>query len=66
MWYNSSKLAQNARDVGSIPALATIFPVLVTPTTLVALNIILYKLRVVGLLNLPCVWHCLYVCNCKH
>ena len=32
MWCNGSTLAQNVRDVGSIPALGTIFPISVTPT----------------------------------
>ena len=27
MWCNGSTLAQNARDVGSIPALGTLFPI---------------------------------------
>ena len=35
MLCNPSTLAQNARDVGSIPALGTIFPIFVTPTTYV-------------------------------
>ena len=30
-----STLARNARDVGSIPALGTIFPIFITPMTLV-------------------------------
>ena len=31
-------LAQNARDVGAIPALGTIFPIFITLTTLVIAN----------------------------
>ena len=60
-----STLAQNARDVGSIPTLGIIFPIFITPMTLVAVTMILYKVSVVWLLNLPCVSkckaHCLYV-----
>ena len=33
MWCNGSTLAQNARDVGSIPAPGPIFPIFITPTT---------------------------------
>ena len=35
VWCNGSTLSQNARDVGSIPALGAIFPFFVTPITLV-------------------------------
>ena len=56
---NGSTLARNARDVGSIPSLVTIFPIFVTPMTLVAVTMILYKLCAAWLLNLPC------VCKCK-
>ena len=61
-----STLAWNARDVGSIPALGTEFGSFITPTTLVAVTMILYKLSAVWLLNLPClyVWEvpvCMYV-----
>ena len=45
-------LAWNARDVGSIPALGTIFRIFITFTTLVALTMILNKLCAVLLLNL--------------
>ena len=31
-------LAQNARDVGSVPTLGTIFPIFITLTTLVMAN----------------------------
>ena len=37
-------LAQNARDVGLIPTLGAIFPIFITPTTLVSVTRILYKL----------------------
>ena len=50
-----SRLAQNARDVDSISTLGTIFLIFITPTTLVAMIMILYKLCTVRLLNLPCV-----------
>ena len=43
-----STLAWNARDVGSIPALSTIFLIFITPTLLVAVTIILYKLCTVS------------------
>ena len=59
MWCNGGVLTQNARDVGSIPALDTIFPISITPTTLVAVTMVLYKLCTVWLLNLSC------VCLCK-
>ena len=47
MWCNGTTLAQNARDVGSIPVLATIFSIFITLTTLIAMTMILYKLRAV-------------------
>ena len=34
MWWNGSTLAQNTRDVGSIPTLGTIFPIFITTTTI--------------------------------
>ena len=46
-------LAPNARDVGSIPAQGTTFPIFISPINLVTVTMILYKL-----LNL------LYVCVC--
>ena len=46
-------MAQNARDVGSIPTLGIIFPIFITPTILVAATMIMYKLQPVWLLNLP-------------
>ena len=54
-----STLARNAKDVGSIPTLAAIFHIFITPTMLVALTMILYKLCAVWLLNLPCVYICM-------
>ena len=48
-------LAQNGRDIGLIPTLGAIFPIFTTPTTLVDVTVILYKLYTVWLLNLPCV-----------
>ena len=65
-WCDGSMLAQNARDVGSTPALDTIFPIFVLPTTLVAMTVIVYKLCAVSLLNVLCVWistaiACMYV-----
>ena len=53
---NGSTLARNARDVGFSPTLGKVFPILITPTTLVAMTMILHKLRVVWLFNLPCVY----------
>ena len=32
-WCNGSTQAQNARDMGLIPALGKIFPIFITPTT---------------------------------
>ena len=61
MWCNGSTLICNARDVGSIPALGTVFSIFhfhLTHDT-GAMNRILYKLCTVWLLNLP------YVCICK-
>ena len=53
-----STLAWNDRGVRSIPALGTIFPIFITPMTLVAVTMILYKLYTVWLLSLPCVHAC--------
>ena len=47
----------DARDVGLSPTLGTVFPIFITPMTLVAMTMILYKL-LVWLLNLPCVCIC--------
>ena len=52
---------RNAGDVGSNPVLSTVFPIFITPTTLVAVTMIPYKLCTVWLLNLPCVY--MYVCE---
>ena len=38
-----STLAWNVRDVGSIPTLSMIFPIFITPTTVVAVTRILCK-----------------------
>ena len=35
MWCNGNALARNARDVGLSPAIGTVFPILITPTTYV-------------------------------
>ena len=51
MWYNCRTLAQNARDVCSNPALGTVFPIFVTPMTLIAVTMILYKLSTVCYVN---------------
>ena len=47
-----STLAQNASDVGSIPALGEIFLIFITSMTLVAVAMILYILNALWLLNL--------------
>ena len=52
-------MAQNARDVALIPTLGTMFLIFLTPITLVAMTMIMYKLCAVCFLNLPC------VCKCK-
>ena len=51
-----STLAWNARDVGSIPGLGTLFPIFITHTILLAMTMVLYKLHAVWLLNLPCAY----------
>ena len=48
-----STLVQNVRDTGLILVLGTIFPIFITPITLVAMTMMLYKLCAVWLLNLP-------------
>ena len=59
-----STLAQHARDDWSIHALGAIFPIFITPMTLVAMSMIVYKLCTVCLLNLPVYVDVrLYVCN---
>ena len=50
-----STLVWNTRDVASILILGTIFPIFITPMTLVAVIMNLYKLHAVWLLNVPCV-----------
>ena len=50
-----STLSWNTRDVGSVPALGTIFHIVIALTTLIGMTIKLYKLRTVWLLKLPCV-----------
>ena len=59
MWCNWSTLAWNAKDMGSSPALGTVFPIFIKPMILVAMTMILYKVCAVWLLNLLC------VCICK-
>ena len=39
MWCIGSILDRNARGVGSSPALGTVFPIFIIPTTLVAVNL---------------------------
>ena len=41
-----STLAWNAKDVGLIPALGTIFPIVIRPMTLVAMTMIFYSVVV--------------------
>ena len=48
-------LVRNVRDVDLIPTLGTIFPIFVTPMTLVAMTLILYMLHAAWLLKLLCV-----------
>ena len=55
-----STLARNTRDVGSIQALHTIFSILITPMTLVAMTIIICKLCIVWVLE-PTL--CIHVCE---
>ena len=63
-------LAQNARDVGSIPTLGATFPTLITPTTLICMTRILYELYgrmvVEPTLYMYVYAQSLPVCNCKH
>ena len=54
-----STLAQNARKVGSIPTLGTIFPIFITHYDTGAVINTLNQLRAVWLLNLPCVSKCI-------
>ena len=43
MWCNCSILAQYARDMGSIPALGTIFPIVNTPTPYMCVYYVIHK-----------------------
>ena len=54
--------------MGSNPTLGVLFLIFFNPVTLFAVIMILYKLRAVWLLNLPCVKkdHCMDICNSKH
>ena len=54
-----STLAQNARNMGSIPVLDAIFPIFIIHKTVIAMTMILYRIHSVWLLNLSC------VCICK-
>ena len=53
-----------------IPTPGTIFPIFISPTTLLAMTMTLsVQAIIVWSFNLPCVYikgHCLYVRNCKH
>ena len=53
-WGNASTLAWNARDVGSIPALSTIFPIFITPTTYIYVHMIYIYIYI---------YTCVYVCT---
>ena len=48
----------NAKDVGSIPTQGAMFRIFITPTSLVAMPTIMYKICTVWLLNLPCTYVC--------
>ena len=56
-----STLARTAKGVCSIPFLGTIFPIFITFMTLFAMTMILYKLHIVSLLNLLCMY--VYICK---
>ena len=58
MWCNASTLVWNARDMYSSPNLGTVFPMFITPATMVTMAMNLYKLHAVWLVNLPCVGIC--------
>ena len=53
-----STLAQNARDVDSIPALSAIFLIFITLPITGAMVRLLYKVHFMCLLNLPCIFIC--------
>ena len=65
-----STLAWNARDVGSIPGLGTVFPIFITPTTLVAMTMDPVQATCCMVVEpTPSMYmygQCLYVCNCRH
>ena len=65
-----SVLVQNAKDVDLIPALGTMFPIFITPTTLVCRHHDpVQGMRCVAIeptLYMYMYGRCLYVCNCKH
>ena len=69
-WCNGSTLARNGRDVGLSPTLGAVFPISITPTTLVA--VIFDPVQTMGCmvvesyLLMYMYGHCLYVYNCKH
>ena len=63
-----STLAQNTRDVGSTPAVSTIFPIFITTTTLVVMtNTSPVKAMhyTVWLLNFLCIYIYIYIYMCK-
>ena len=53
-----STLARNAKDVGSNTILETLFSIFIIRRSPVAMTMILYKVHIVWLLNLPCVCIC--------
>ena len=64
-WCNGNTLAQNARDVGLIPAIGTTFPAVITSVALVSMAMSLNRPHAVWLLNLPCVHACKVIaCIC--
>ena len=70
MWCYSSTLARNARDVGLSPTLGAVFPIFITPMTLVDMTMDpVQATRCMIVEPTPSMYrygHCLYVCNCKH
>ena len=58
-----SSLVRNERDIGSIPAQGAIFPIFITPTTLVAVTCFMYKFHTAWLLTLLCVCICKRIVN---
>ena len=69
MGCNASTLAWNAREVGSSPALGTVFPIFIPPTTMGAVTInpvqAMQCMVVEPTLSMCICGHCLYGCNCK-